>query len=45
MLRKARRAREKQLGKEGEVTLASTLLFALVLLNKGLYKEAEKLFV
>src|SRR5205814_9630993 len=45
MVRKARKTREKRLGRENEATLASTSLFALVLLDKGLWEEAEKLFV
>ena len=45
MLYKARRTREMRLGKEDGATLASTSLFALVLLDRGLWGKAEKLFV
>ncbi|KAK4640934.1 hypothetical protein QC761_0097040 [Podospora bellae-mahoneyi] len=45
MAGKARRAREKRLGKEDAATLDSMSLFALVLLNRGRWEEAEKLFV
>jgi tetratricopeptide (TPR) repeat protein len=45
MARKSRRSREKMLGKEDERTLASTSLFAEVLLDQGRWDEAEKLFV
>jgi hypothetical protein len=43
MLRKAKRAREKRLGKENDATLASTSMFALILSDKGFgEKEVEK---
>ncbi|KAK4660766.1 hypothetical protein QC762_0022340 [Podospora pseudocomata] len=45
MVGKARRARDKRLGKEDAATLASMSLFALVLLDRGQWEEAEKLFV
>ncbi|KAK3340812.1 hypothetical protein B0H65DRAFT_529706 [Neurospora tetraspora] len=45
MARKSRRSRKETLGREDERTLASTSLCAEVLLDKGLWKEAEKLFV
>ncbi|KAK4674582.1 hypothetical protein QC763_0025790 [Podospora pseudopauciseta] len=45
MVGKARRAREKRLGKEDAATQASISLFALVLLDRGQWEEAEKLFV
>ncbi|KAK0747265.1 hypothetical protein B0T21DRAFT_397714 [Apiosordaria backusii] len=45
MVGKARRAREKRLGKEDAATLDSMSLFALVLLNRGRWEEAEKLDV
>ncbi|KAK3947111.1 P-loop containing nucleoside triphosphate hydrolase protein [Pseudoneurospora amorphoporcata] len=45
MVRKSRRSRKEILGREDERTLASTLLYTEVLLDKGLWKEAEKLFV
>ena len=45
MLRKARKVREKRLGKEDIATLASTSMFALVLSDRGRWEEAEKLFV
>ncbi|KAK3985963.1 kinesin light chain [Cladorrhinum sp. PSN332] len=49
MVGKARRVREKRLGKEDVATLDSMSLFALVLLgrgrNQGRWEEAEKLFV
>ncbi|KAK3984480.1 kinesin light chain [Cladorrhinum sp. PSN332] len=45
MLGKARRVREKRLGKEDVATLASISLLALVLLDRGRWEEAEKLFV
>ena len=44
MLRKARKVREKRLGKEDIATLASTSMFALVLSDRGRWEEAEKLF-
>ncbi|KAK3347571.1 LOW QUALITY PROTEIN: Tetratricopeptide repeat-domain-containing protein [Neurospora tetraspora] len=45
MARKSRRSRKEILGREDERTLASTSLCAEVLGDKGLWKEAEKLFV
>ncbi|KAK3387984.1 P-loop containing nucleoside triphosphate hydrolase protein [Podospora didyma] len=45
MLAKARKVREKRLGEEDVATLASIILFALVLLDRGRWKEAEKLFM
>ncbi|KAK0744820.1 hypothetical protein B0T21DRAFT_380952 [Apiosordaria backusii] len=45
MVGKARRVREKRLGKEDAATLDSMSLFALVLLNRGRWEEAEKLDV
>lgn len=45
MLRKSMRARERRLGKEDEATLASTLLFASIISDEGLWKEAETLMV
>ncbi|KAK4683078.1 hypothetical protein QC764_0025720 [Podospora pseudoanserina] len=45
MVGKARRAREKRLGKEDAATQASISLFALVLLDRGQWEEAEKLFM
>jgi tetratricopeptide (TPR) repeat protein len=45
MLGKARKVREKRLGKENVATLASTSMFALVLLDQGRWEKAEKLFV
>ncbi|KAK3687150.1 P-loop containing nucleoside triphosphate hydrolase protein [Podospora appendiculata] len=45
MLGKARKVREKKLGNEDLATLASTSVFALVLLDRGQWEEAEKLFV
>ncbi|KAK4232927.1 kinesin light chain, partial [Achaetomium macrosporum] len=42
---KARKVREKKLGKEDDATLASTSVFALVLLDRGRWSEAEELFV
>ncbi|KAK4149742.1 P-loop containing nucleoside triphosphate hydrolase protein [Chaetomidium leptoderma] len=45
MLRKAKKAREKKLGKEDIATLASISIFAVVLLDRGRWKEAESLQV
>jgi tetratricopeptide (TPR) repeat protein len=45
MLGKARKVREKRLGKENVATLASTSMFALVLSDQGRWEEAEKLIV
>ncbi|KAH8894405.1 hypothetical protein GQ53DRAFT_604319, partial [Thozetella sp. PMI_491] len=45
MVRKAWRAREKRLGKEGIVTLRSKSLFALVVKDRGRWDEAERLEV
>ncbi|CAI6099545.1 unnamed protein product [Clonostachys chloroleuca] len=45
MARRAKETREDILGSENVETLASVLLFAMVLLYKGLYADAEKLFM
>ncbi|EGZ76200.1 hypothetical protein NEUTE2DRAFT_153205 [Neurospora tetrasperma FGSC 2509] len=45
MLDKARKVRERRLGKDDMATLSSTSFLALVFRDRGLWKEAEKLFV
>ncbi|KAK4159493.1 kinesin light chain [Cladorrhinum sp. PSN259] len=45
MVGKARRVREKRLGKEDEATLNSMSLFSMVLSDRGRWEEAEKLLV
>ncbi|KAM7209901.1 kinesin light chain, partial [Rhypophila decipiens] len=45
MLSKARKAREKELGREDMATLETISLFALVQKDQGRWKEAESLFV
>ncbi|KAK3364216.1 P-loop containing nucleoside triphosphate hydrolase protein, partial [Lasiosphaeria hispida] len=45
MVGKAREVRQRRFGREDVATLASISLFALVLLNRGKWKEAEKLFM
>ncbi|KAK4446467.1 kinesin light chain [Podospora aff. communis PSN243] len=45
MVGKARKVREKRLGREDYTTLATTSMFALVLKDRGQWGEAEKLFV
>ncbi|KAM7202262.1 P-loop containing nucleoside triphosphate hydrolase protein [Rhypophila sp. PSN 637] len=45
MLGKARRVREKKVGKENVVTLASTSFYALVIQGQGRLEEAKKLQV
>ncbi|KAK5651026.1 hypothetical protein OQA88_1805, partial [Cercophora sp. LCS_1] len=45
MVSKARKVREKKLGKEDVATLASTSVFSLILLDRGRWGEAEKLFM
>ncbi|GAB1319497.1 hypothetical protein MFIFM68171_09707 [Madurella fahalii] len=42
---KARKVREKRLGKEDVATLASIAMFANILWSQGWWEEAEKLFV
>ncbi|KAK1773462.1 hypothetical protein QBC45DRAFT_290250, partial [Copromyces sp. CBS 386.78] len=45
MLAKARKVCERRLGKDDVATLSSTSLLASVFRDRGLWKEAEKLFV
>ncbi|KAM7189479.1 hypothetical protein V8F33_010062 [Rhypophila sp. PSN 637] len=45
MVGKARKAREKRLGGEDNASLQITLLFALVVMDKGRWEEAKSLFV
>jgi tetratricopeptide (TPR) repeat protein len=45
MAGKARRSRERRLGREALDTLCSISMLASIVLSRGLWKEAEKLFV
>ncbi|KAK4443047.1 kinesin light chain [Podospora aff. communis PSN243] len=45
MVGKARKVRQKRLGREDDATLATTSIFALVLNDRGQWGEAEKLFI